>query len=722
MGRQRPLLLLQRRQRSSLQHYFFYPRLNCDSAWKSSRSRCSSSSSCSRPQELPLPLSPQHQPSISESPIWIRYRQHDEKTKLSRSGFSSGSGSSRSNADWTYCQLVSSFHHRHHGYYRKHHYQTAHLINDTTKASHAATQLKRQQKQDSSSPSFLVYQSGADYHNARQLLTALRRRLRSATTTSRKKKRGMTNAEHKNEILVEWLQHQAEKHQQTSLLNRLLLLVRVEPNKYYGNTKNDSICSLTYRRAPPQLGPILTSMVESFFFGFTTTPSSISLSSCWQHLVDTYHAKNNNNNHHHHQRHYLNNTDCTNNTTGSTETKDQKETRQSFAYIAVPLREILGRNGANQAEQNGIVLPQLQQQQQPKGGGGVEHRLAVTERRIFPKYGVFAPTRHEYLDLILEAPLPQCTPKIGSGGDHHKGISIMDVGTGTGVITAMMLLHFNSNTGSDSNSCSSSNGKHHHHHRHHHPTISSVIATDSNPHAIACARENLEQLGLLVPGPKSAKVTLVETNIFPPSSPMNDDDDDQNNKKVDLIICNPPWIPAVIDDMEDGEVQYPSSVDAWLDNAVYDSNSDFLRSFLLQARDHLNIRENFETETTTNKINSKNQEKETQDSSEFTSSEVWLVLSDLAERLGLRLPGQVEEWIHEGGLEIVSITSKARHPTDELATTTVLDDEEEGTLSFSPRTNHQKKEPKRPEVPKLPNRNSFVWKNRKLLPRPVPQR
>ena len=60
-----------------------------------------------------------------------------------------------------------------------------------------------------------------------------------------------------------------------------------------------------------------------------------------------------------------------------------------------------------------------------------------------------------------------------------------------------------------------------------------------------------------------------------------------------LIVCNPPWLPA------------PSS--AAVDSAVYDPNSQMLKGFLDQLCKHL-----------------------------LPQGEGWLILSDLAEHLGLR--------------------------------------------------------------------------------------
>jgi methylase of polypeptide subunit release factors len=195
----------------------------------------------------------------------------------------------------------------------------------------------------------------------------------------------------------------------------------------------------------------------------------------------------------------------------------------------VPLRELLGVIGAHQLRIRGVYVPAL-------------------DERIHPHYGVFAPTRSEYADLVSDCPLPETD-------------TAFDIGTGTGLLAAIL----------------SRRG------------IRQVIATDNNPRAIACARENLERL--------QVNATIVETDLFPPG-------------RADLIVCNPPWIPA-------------EPITA-LDRAVYDEDGRMLRDFLGTVRGHLE-----------------------------PGGEVWLVLSDLAEQLGLRSRGELLELLRGGGLEVV---------------------------------------------------------------------
>ena len=79
--------------------------------------------------------------------------------------------------------------------------------------------------------------------------------------------------------------------------------------------------------------------------------------------------------------------------------------------------------------------------------------------RIHPHYGVFAPVRREYVDLVAKAPLPAATAATSVA---------FDIGTGTGVLAAVLARR----------------------------GLARVIATDQDPRALACARENIERLGL----------------------------------------------------------------------------------------------------------------------------------------------------------------------------------------------------------------------------------
>lgn len=131
-----------------------------------------------------------------------------------------------------------------------------------------------------------------------------------------------------------------------------------------------------------------------------------------------------------------------------------------------------------------------------------------------------------------------------------------------------------------------------------------VIATELAPRAIACAQDNLQRLGL------SDRVQVVEADLFP---------DPARFGRSALIVCNPPWLPG-----------QPSSA---VEQAVYDPDSRMLRGFLAGLAEHL-----------------------------LPGGEGWLILSDIAERLGLRSREQLEAWILEGGLSVAGrLDTRPRH-------------------------------------------------------------
>ncbi|TBO28856.1 class I SAM-dependent methyltransferase [Aquabacterium lacunae] len=118
-----------------------------------------------------------------------------------------------------------------------------------------------------------------------------------------------------------------------------------------------------------------------------------------------------------------------------------------------------------------------------------------------------------------------------------------------------------------------------------------MLGTDLSPKALACAQDNLQRLGLLT------RSTLLACNLFP-------------DGQSPLIVCNPPWLPG--------------KASSTVEQAVYDPESRMLRGFLSGLRAHL-----------------------------CPGGEGWLILSDLAERLGLRAPQELVEWIKAAGLRVV---------------------------------------------------------------------
>jgi 2-polyprenyl-3-methyl-5-hydroxy-6-metoxy-1,4-benzoquinol methylase len=209
------------------------------------------------------------------------------------------------------------------------------------------------------------------------------------------------------------------------------------------------------------------------------------------------------------------------------------------------LRALLGVIGAHEWRTKGIEIPEA---------GG----------RIHPHYGVFAPIRREYVDLVSATPLPDAC---------LSSSTAFDIGTGTGVLAAVLARR----------------------------GIARVVATDLDQRALACARENIQRLGL------SARIDVVQADLFPEG-------------RASLVVCNPPWIPA-----------RPSSS---MEQGIYDPDSQMLRGFLRALPEHLE-----------------------------PGGEGWLILSDLAEHLGLRTRAQLLAEFDAAGLRVVGRRDvPPRHP------------------------------------------------------------
>ncbi|MSP37978.1 MAG: class I SAM-dependent methyltransferase [Deltaproteobacteria bacterium] len=213
------------------------------------------------------------------------------------------------------------------------------------------------------------------------------------------------------------------------------------------------------------------------------------------------------------------------------------------------LRDLLGMISASEWRKNGVEIAEL--------GAAPNHC-------IHPHYGVFSPLRGEYVSLVATAPIPRT---------GQEPFIAFDIGTGTGVLAAVLV-------------------------RRH---IEKIIATDRDPRALACARENFARLGV------TNHVQVEHANLFP-------------DGRASLILCNPPWLPA-----------RPSSP---IDANVYDEDSRMLLGFLNGVLAHL-----------------------------VPNGEAWLILSDLAEHLGLRSRGELLAAFATAGLKVVGRSDiKPRHP------------------------------------------------------------
>ena len=130
--------------------------------------------------------------------------------------------------------------------------------------------------------------------------------------------------------------------------------------------------------------------------------------------------------------------------------------------------------------------------------------------------------------------------------------------------------------------------------------IQKIVATDLSDRAIACAQDNVNQLSL------TTQIEIHKTNLYPEG-------------KAALVVCNPPWLPA-----------RPSSL---LEHAVYDPESQMLKGFLSSLKDHL-----------------------------IPNGEGWLILSDLAEHLGLRTREELLGWIEQSDLKVIArLDTKPTH-------------------------------------------------------------
>ena len=213
---------------------------------------------------------------------------------------------------------------------------------------------------------------------------------------------------------------------------------------------------------------------------------------------------------------------------------------RTLPYVAT-LRELLGILGAHQWRDKGVAV-------------------AALGTAIHPHYGVFAPVRGEYVDLVAQAPLADLS-------------LAFDIGTGTGVLAAVLLKR----------------------------GMQRVVATDRDPRALACAADNLARLEL------ADRAEVVDCDLFPPG-------------QAPLIVCNPPWLPGK-----------PSSA---LEQAIYDPDSRMLRGFLAGLAAHLTA-----------------------------DGQGWLILSDLAEHLGLRSRETLLGWMAAAGLVVERRDeAKPRHP------------------------------------------------------------
>jgi methylase of polypeptide subunit release factors len=203
----------------------------------------------------------------------------------------------------------------------------------------------------------------------------------------------------------------------------------------------------------------------------------------------------------------------------------------------LPLRDLLGMVGAHEWRRKGVAVPAL-------------------GARVHPHYGVYAPIRGEYVDLVAAAAAER----------PLEGRRALDVGTGTGVLALVL-----ARAGAQ------------------------VVATDLEPRAVACARDNVARLGL------ADRIEVVQADLFPPGA-----------ERFDLVVSNPPWLPV--------------AAATPLERAVYDPGGAFLERLVLGLPERV-----------------------------ADGGEAWIVISDLAERLGLRPAGHLEALAAAAGLRVTDV-------------------------------------------------------------------
>lgn len=224
--------------------------------------------------------------------------------------------------------------------------------------------------------------------------------------------------------------------------------------------------------------------------------------------------------------------------------------KTSDARTIVSLKTLLGMVGAAEWRKKGIEVPGL-------------------PRKLTPHYGVYLPTRTDYVELLRRL------------GDV-KGASCFDIGTGTGVLALLLLQK----------------------------GAASVVGTDIDPRAIACAQENATFFKV------ANRFTVEERPLYPAG-------------RADLVVCNPPWVP-----------EPPKNR---VDRAVFDEGNAMLTGFLEGLPKHL-----------------------------APKGRGALLLSNLAELLGLREPGFLESEFERCQLKVVDTFEmtakhgKAKDPNDPL--------------------------------------------------------
>lgn len=144
----------------------------------------------------------------------------------------------------------------------------------------------------------------------------------------------------------------------------------------------------------------------------------------------------------------------------------------------------------------------------------------VFKEKLHPYYGIYFPTRFDHL-LLFESWMKQQKEDIDTA---------IDIGTGCGILSFQMINH----------------------------GVKKVIATDINPNAIISVRQDIDRIEKV----ELAQLITIHSDLF-----------QQVDIQADLIVFNPPWLPAR------KEVE-------GMDDAIYYKPGLFER-FFSEAYDHL---------------------------------------------------------------------------------------------------------------------------------------
>ena len=158
-----------------------------------------------------------------------------------------------------------------------------------------------------------------------------------------------------------------------------------------------------------------------------------------------------------------------------------------LSNFALPFPKVQGLNSAWQWYKKGVFIPAL-------------------NKKIYPYYGTYFPTRFEHLELFEE---------YLNNYKGNKGLAF-DIGIGSGILSFQMINH----------------------------GVDKVIGTDISPNSIVGLTEAIKK------NRKYSNIELVCGNLFA-----------KNNAVADLIVFNPPWLPAKYDtEGLDSSIYYDSNL------------------------------------------------------------------------------------------------------------------------------------------------------------------